>query len=463
MEMSKLMLAAAQAFIVSLFLTPIVRDIFRAYNVVDRPGRRKVHAYPIPRVGGVPIAIACIWAWMSLANPNTEVPRDAIQNLIPGLALIFATGLIDDFFSLKPLIKLLGQIAAALVACGNGIVIDHFWAIPLPPWVSIPLTVFWILLATNALNLIDGLDGLCGGVAFFASMTFFCAGLVAKDAALSMVTLPLAAALIGFLFHNFNPATVFLGDSGALTIGFALGCFGVMWTKDSDTITSTLVPLLALCVPLMDVGLSIVRRTLKAHPIFAADRGHVHHRLLDRGFHVRRAALTLYAISSVAGGFAVLIAYPAARSFHGIVVAGAVPAAWGAIRFLRYPEFIMAGKLLFGGEFRKTLAAKARLDQLSEALAHAATERDWWAHLQRAAREEAWHRVVWTNGPEVRECVLSYALAEWTLTVAIDEVESVRIEGSAVSDNPLDLSGLSRSIRLSRAAARPVNAQVAIP
>ena len=177
MDLTKLMLACGKACIVSFVLTPIVRDVFRAYNVVDRPGLRKVHAYPIPRVGGVPIAAAYFFGLLSLRGPGSGFPLHWLQTILSGALVILLTGLIDDFFNLKPAVKLLGQIAAAATAFANGLSIDHVGNFALPIWLSLPVTILWLLLTTNALNLIDGLDGLCAGIGFFASLVFFAVAL----------------------------------------------------------------------------------------------------------------------------------------------------------------------------------------------------------------------------------------------------------------------------------------------
>jgi len=301
MNLTSLMLASGKAFIFSVILTPIVRDVFRSYNLVDRPGRRKVHSYPIPRVGGIPIVVAYVFALNSLRGPGSVFPLHWLQTFLAGTAIVFLTGLMDDLLGLKPLVKLAGQIVGATVAFAEGLRIEHFGAIALPVWLSFALTIFWLLLTTNALNLIDGLDGLCGGIAFWATLIFFAAGMTHGSALLAYTALPLAGALLGFLVFNFNPANVFLGDSGALTIGFLLGCYGIVWTGHRVTAAGLAVPLLALCVPITDLCLSIVRRRLKKQPIFSADRGHMHHRLLDRGLTVRRVALVLYAVT-IAGG-----------------------------------------------------------------------------------------------------------------------------------------------------------------
>jgi UDP-GlcNAc:undecaprenyl-phosphate GlcNAc-1-phosphate transferase len=169
------------------------------------------------------------------------------------------------------------------------------WA--LPEWLILPATLGWLILVTNAVNLIDGMDGLATGVTLFATLTMLASGLQNNNVPLAMAVVPLAGALLGFLRYNFNPATVFLGDCGSLTIGFLLGCFGISWAQKSATMLGVTAPLLALAIPLLDSGLAVVRRFLRRESIFGADRGHVHHKLLDRGLSVRQAALVLYGVS----------------------------------------------------------------------------------------------------------------------------------------------------------------------
>ncbi|HYL79079.1 MAG TPA: MraY family glycosyltransferase, partial [Bryobacteraceae bacterium] len=200
-----------KAFVISVILTPILRDIFRSYNVVDRPGPRKVHDYPIPRIGGIPIAIAYGISLISFSNLSSGFSSLAWK-LIPGAGVIFLVGLLDDLFNLKPIYKLAGQVAAAVLVFWSGLRIDILGN-TLPGWLNLPLTIFWLLLATNALNLIDGLDGLCAGMGLVATLAICGAAWLHGNDPLVHATLPLAGALLGFLCYNINPATVFLGDS----------------------------------------------------------------------------------------------------------------------------------------------------------------------------------------------------------------------------------------------------------
>lgn len=211
--MRELMWMAGKAFLIALILTPIVRDIFRSYNLVDRPGKRKVHRYPIPRVGGIAIAIAYGVAVLSTSKSDDPLSTSGLAawQLIPAAAVVFLTGLLDDLFSLRPVVKLLGLVVAGSLVFWSGLRIEGVAQHSLPIWLNYPVTVFWLLLASNAFNLIDGLDGLCAGMGLLASLTLFAAALLSHQMPLAAATLPLAGALLGFLCYNVNPATVFLG------------------------------------------------------------------------------------------------------------------------------------------------------------------------------------------------------------------------------------------------------------
>jgi len=436
---SKLMLAGLKAFIACLFLTPIIRDVFRAYNVVDRPGRRKVHAYPIPRVGGVPIAAAWVFTLVALFGPDSPLAGSRASAILPGAAIIFLTGLLDDFFNLQPRVKLLGQIAAAAAVFAAGLRLGPVEDVTLPLWLNFGVTVLWLLLTTNALNLIDGLDGLCAGMGLIGALTFFAAGIVRGQTGLVWVSFPLVASLVGFLVHNFNPATVFLGDSGALFIGFLLGCLGLMWTSPGVSFFGAALPVLALSVPLLDLCLSIVRRSLKGQPIFAADRGHIHHRLIDLGLSVRAAALTMWAAAVLGAYFALVMGLAAPLAVHLAALAGFVAVSGFAVYRLRYPEFEVAGRLLFHREFHRALADKSRLEYLARSLEASQTEDQWWDRIVEAARDLKWIRLRWiedcsSGGRTVREKVLDDRPAVWSFIIELGSGESLHVEGDTAPD-----------------------------
>jgi UDP-GlcNAc:undecaprenyl-phosphate GlcNAc-1-phosphate transferase len=355
--------------------------------VVDQPdAARKVHRYPIPRVGGLAIAIAYLAAYV-LVRPEEGSPLaqqlSLVWRLLPGAALAFGIGLLDDLFDLRAWIKLGGQFAAAGLACVGGVrILSIGGASANDAWWNIPLTILWLLACMNAFNLVDGLDGLAVGVGLFATLTVFTAAMMQHNMVLAVATFPLAGALLAFLCYNFNPATIFLGDSGSLLIGFLLGCYAAIWSNKSATLLGMTAPLMALSIPLLDVVLAIVRRFLRRQPIFTADRGHIHHRLLDRGFTPRRVVLMLYGLCGLAAAFSLLQAV--LHSFSGALLLLFGVFVLLGIQYLGYAEFDLAGRLLFSGEFQRSVSAQLDLRKFRAALAAAATPAGCWEAIREA-------------------------------------------------------------------------------
>jgi UDP-GlcNAc:undecaprenyl-phosphate/decaprenyl-phosphate GlcNAc-1-phosphate transferase len=306
--------------------------------------------------------------------------------LVPAIALVFLTGLVDDIYGLQPKTKLVAQILAASWACWEGVRITAINDHPVASWWAIPLTVFWLIACTNAINLIDGLDGLAAGVALFATLAALTAAIVQGNTGLILATAPLAGCLVGFLRYNFNPASVFLGDSGSLTIGFLLGCFAVIWCQKSATLIGMAAPLIALSVPLMDVSLSVSRRFISNRSIFAADRGHIHHRLLARGLQPRRAALLLYGVCGAAGVVAVLLGFVGQPLGVGLMVVACAFACFG-IWQLRYVEFEIARQLFVSGRFRRAVEEEMGIRRLQEGLNAAQSPEDCWALICRLSHD----------------------------------------------------------------------------
>jgi len=202
------------------------------------------------------------------------------------------------------------------------------------------------------------------------------AALMEKNMALAMATLPLAGCLLGFLCYNFNPATIFLGDSGSLLIGFLLGCYGIIWTQKSATLLGMTAPLMALSLPLLDVGLAIARRVLRKQPIFTADRGHIHHRLLDRGMSPKKAVVLLYGICSIVALFSLFESVVHNNAVSSVIVLLFCAVAWIGIQYLGYAEFSLAGKMIFGGGFQRNLRAQLDLGAMQKVIAGARTAAD---------------------------------------------------------------------------------------
>lgn len=444
--MIELLWMAGKAFVIALILTPIFRDISRSFNIVDRPGYRKVHAYPMPRVGGIAIAIAYGVSLTSFSRSGGGALAESIHpalRLIPGAALVFLIGLIDDFFSLKPVVKILGLIVAASVVFFSGIRVGGIAEHPMAIWLDYPLTVFWLLLTSNALNLVDGLDGLCAGMGLMATLALFTAALFHANHPLAYVTFPLAGALLGFLCYNIAPATVFLGDSGSLLIGFLLGCYGMLWTEKTSTLLSMFVPLLALSIPLLDVSLSVLRRFLRNQPIFLADRGHIHHRLLDRGLSPGQAVWVLYLFAALAAAFA-LLASSFGGQYQGLVMLAFCGAAWIGIRQLRYPEFDIAGRLLFRGEFQRAMDAKLKIESVVSALERPATADEWWEALVRSLAPLGLVAIRLTSPAGVREQSTPANPGVWAFRVSLNAAHAVEFEGKFPADAPaFDLLGFA--------------------
>src|SRR5436190_1256969 len=248
-------------------------------------------------------------------------------------------------------------------ACWGGVQVLEMGGYLISYWWSLPLTLLWLVGCANAFNLIDGVDGLATGLGLFATLTMVIAALLRGNLALAVAMAPLAGALLGFLRYNFNPASIFLGDSGSLLVGFLLGSYGVLWCQKSATLLAMTAPLMALAIPILDVCLSIARRFLSREPIFGADRGHIHHRLLDRGLSPRRVALLLYAV----GGLSALLAVLQSLAQNRLSIA--IPALFCAstcifVRSLRYVEFKAARKVFLSGAVRRLLGAEIDLQNM---------------------------------------------------------------------------------------------------
>ena len=367
----------------SLLLTPAVRDIFLRRGLVDLPDERKLHARPTPRSGGIAIMLSCAISFCLayLLRPAGAVVsiqhRVLITAVLPATLLIFAVGVADDLLDLRPRYKLLGQFVASAFAVSLG---AHLTLPHMPFWVNAVISMLWLLACTNAINLIDGMDGLASGVSLLAAGTTLVVALVHGNYGLMLVTAPLVGALFGFLRYNFAPASVFLGDAGSLTVGFILGCLGMVWSTHAVGL-GLLGPLLTLALPLLDVSLAISRRYLRRVPIFKADRGHIHHRILALGFSTRRATLILYGCCLV---FAVLALVQSLgrREFDIFILALFVLIILLGVRRLEYVEFRAVQHVLKSGALRTVVADEIDIHELRNALADASTAEDCWSALK---------------------------------------------------------------------------------
>ena len=292
----------------ALVLTPAVIAFARRTGALDQPDARKVHARPIPRIGGIGIYAAfmvSILVQLIFVELTPEFMMSLIGLMVGG-TIIVAIGIIDDYCDLPAKVKLLGQIlAAAVLVIGFDVRID-FITDPLGDFIylelfAIPATIFWIVGLTNTVNLIDGLDGLAAGVSSNAAVTIFLVAMEEGIPFVAMVTAALAGAAVGFLYYNFNPARIFMGDTGSMFLGFMLAGISVVGAVKSAATIALIVPILALGLPILDTTFAIVRRARNHRPIFKPDKGHLHHRLLAHGFTQKQAVLLMYIVSALFG------------------------------------------------------------------------------------------------------------------------------------------------------------------
>lgn len=348
--MTTLIIAFLLSFAAAILLTPLVRQQATRLRVLDHPGGRRIHDRPIPRAGGVavylaflPVFLAGIAAHDLIGLTNVEM-NAAIVGLALGASVVFALGLVDDVRGLSARTKIVVQALAAMIAWSGGVGITRLGvpfvgAIELAPLFSIPATVFWFLLLANAINLIDGLDGLAAGIVFFASVTLLAVFTPNANLAVAIGLAALSGATLGFLRYNFNPASIFLGDSGSYLLGFTFAGLTVLGSLKTQAAVGLLIPVVALGVPLIDVLWAPIRRFILGRKVFTADMDHIHHRLVSLGWTTRKAVFAMYGSTVVMAIGAVLLTHTRSeRNALVLVVIGA--GAILAIRKLGYVDFI---------------------------------------------------------------------------------------------------------------------------
>ncbi|MAE69310.1 MAG: hypothetical protein CME06_02450 [Gemmatimonadetes bacterium] len=301
----------------AILLTPVVIWVARRVGAHDEPGVRKVHTKAIPRIGGIAVFIptliltsAVLWLDNAVSRAFREIEWQIIA-LAVGATAAFGVGLADDLYQLRARTKFIVQVAAAVLVCAFGIRINAF---AVGDWMRIefglfswPLTILWLVGICNAVNLIDGLDGLAAGIASIACAVIAMLAIHTGMAVMAVLMLALLGSLLGFLVFNFNPAKVFLGDSGSLFLGFVLGASSVMCSQKSVTMVGLALPFLALGVPILDTLFSMLRRTLERRSMFAPDRSHIHHRLVDLGLHQRHVVLFIYLVTATTTGLGLVM------------------------------------------------------------------------------------------------------------------------------------------------------------
>ncbi|HEX6041374.1 MraY family glycosyltransferase [Longimicrobium sp.] len=350
------------AVLTALLVTPVVVRMVTAYGVyghvrpsADREGPR------VPRMGGIAVVVATTAALGMAALLPGGVPASAAapEHFFVGVLaagwLLFAAGLLDDLYNLRPAAKLLAQCAAGIVAYGFGFRVEElsFAGATLDLGVlSLPVTLLWIVGITNAFNLIDGLDGLATGIGLVALGSTFAVAWMLGNPEVALVCAALGGALLGFLRYNFRPARIFLGDSGSLFVGFMVAVLSVHGSTKSATAVLTAAPLLLLALPILDTVLSVVRRWLRGKPVFGADEHHLHHRMLAIGLTHVRAVVALYVMAAGLAVIGVLMASGPQKTVAMTALAGAaasVALLLFAIKRLGYHEFVEAGAVVRSG------------------------------------------------------------------------------------------------------------------
>ena len=341
----------------SLVLTPQVARLALHFGLVDQPNNRNVHDRPIPRIGGLAIYLAFFIAFVPLIFPGLVQQTTVLEMLIgdPRLAflvmgscVVIAVGIYDDSHSLSPFVKFGVQALAATIAWAGDIRIDVLW----PPvigdiqfaWLSLPVTIFWILLVINAINLIDGLDGLAAGVSFFVCMVLLVLSVVGDRILPAVILAALAGSILGFLRYNFNPARIFMGDSGSYFLGYMLATLSILGRIKGQTTLALMIPIIALGVPLIDTMWSTVRRFMVGKKLFRPDKDHIHHRLLKMGMTHRKAVLILYGVTVALGIFALLLVNARSEQTGLILLVLGVLVIFG-IRRLGYIKYLQADRV----------------------------------------------------------------------------------------------------------------------
>lgn len=331
-------LAFVVAFLTAFASTPWARELAHIIGAIDDPkDARKIHKTPIPRLGGIAIFFGFLIAVICFVVLTPE-----IIGIVAGSVIIVIMGAFDDRKPMRAITKLLIQIVAALIVALSGVRIEIFTN-PILFFdndylvlgqLSIPLTVIWIVAITNAVNLIDGLDGLAAGVASISSICMLTIALMVSESNIAILTACIAGACVGFLPYNFNPASIFMGDSGSNFLGFLLACISIEGLFKGYAVISFAVPLLLLALPIFDTSVAILRRIKNKKPVMAPDRGHLHHKLVDMGFSQKQAVLILYTITAVLGLSAIILTgFGALRAI--LLLAGALFAMLISIYFFK--------------------------------------------------------------------------------------------------------------------------------
>lgn len=323
------------ACVVTILAMPYAKRAAKRFNAIDYPDARRVNTKPIARLGGIAMFAGILgallveligetffdWAGFYTGGVRTDVNH---WGVMIGVMVVFATGVVDDVKHIRPLTKLAGQIIGALIIATSGVLFDSLMSpfgggmIHIAWWLAYPLTVFYLVAFMNVINLIDGLDGLAGGITAIGSAWLFVIAFQNGLVETAMLSIVLLGACLGFLKFNFHPASIFMGDSGSLTLGAMLGVISLLGVMKTPTLVIMAVPLIIVAIPIADTACAIIRRIARHQSIMQPDKGHLHHRLLGRGYSMRTSVIIIYVWTFVLGFGAFLMSN--AHGFGVIVV-----------------------------------------------------------------------------------------------------------------------------------------------
>lgn len=380
----------------SLLLTPVVGRLCERFGWLDKPGdKRRLHRRAVPCLGGVAVFISLLLALSilpfihNLLTQSLRSSRFGFFTVLAPATLVFLFGIYDDLRGTGARFKFTVQGLAGLLFYLLGgrietLSIPFVGSVTLPEVLGCALTVLWVTAISNAFNLIDGMDGLAAGAALFASLVMLIVALMLGNPLVAVVAVALCGVLIGFLRYNFNPASIFLGDSGALFIGFTLAALSVPGAQKASTAVAVAIPLVAFGLPILDTGFAMLRRYISGQPIFQGDREHIHHKLLERGWSQRRVAVVLYLVCALFGLVALLFVNDVGMRTTGLVlfiVGVGVVFLGSRLRYHEMDEVRASMKRNFG-ERRLRVANNIKVRRASRAMSKATNLNDIFGALQ---------------------------------------------------------------------------------
>lgn len=383
------------SFLIALLITPLVRRKATEWGAIAVPDDdRHIHTTPTPRLGGIAIYLAfvatltCVAFLSNMVGDIFRANLPKILGLLAPATLVFLFGIYDDFRSVSAPQKILVQTIAASMIFAAGFRIENlsspfggYWHVPI--WLSFLFTAVWVIGLTNAFNLIDGIDGLAAGASVFALISILIFSVAQENPEISLLAVVLVGAVLGFLRFNFNPATIFLGDSGSLFLGFMAASLSLAGSQKGSTIVAIAIPLISFGLPVTEAGLSLARRFLSGQSLLAGDRGHIHHKLLQQGLTQRQAVILLYAVCALFSLFGLMLLNPQRNLAALIFFVLGVGIVFGVQR-LRYAEFSELGNQIKNGvtRRRRALAVNVRMRRTSQDLSKVQTSEQLFATLE---------------------------------------------------------------------------------